>query len=88
MGPDLEKLRELAQYHMPLPVVTAQIAHETYCYRAEGPVTLFDGTCPVCGWRHNPHPHIPVSVHPEDLLWLIEEIWRLRTEVGKLGGVR
>lgn len=80
---DLDKLRELAVAHLPVPVETAQIAHETYCPRIGGPVELYDGTCPECGWRYCLTTHSAVSVHPEDLHALIEEVDRLRARAEK-----
>lgn len=78
---DLDKLRELAVAHLPVPVETAQIAHETYCHRIGGPVELYDGTCPECGWRYRLSTHSAVSVHPEDLHAFIEEVDRLRSRL-------
>ena len=44
---------------------------------------LYDGTCPECGWRYRLSTHSAVSVHPEDLHALIEEVDRLRARAEK-----
>jgi hypothetical protein len=85
---DLEKLRALAENSLPMPVDTAQIAHETYCPRAGGPVTLYDGTCPACGWHYNPYSYSTVYIDARDLLALVEEVECFRADASEMVGLR
>jgi hypothetical protein len=82
---DLKKLREKAESLIPEPEISANIAHETYCYRSGGPVILLaDGSCPICGWRWNPTRWATMLIEAEDLLYLINELESTRIENERL----